>query len=127
MACCVIVVDGSGVNETALVETDFPGSQVTAARKTGIHPQTAFEDPRMMTLIQVNKQLTDILPHLPSHYREPFQPFEPIPVRYHHPIQFNQSPLLVFRFFENFLEPSLEFFLAGNPLGGQVFLTFFLD
>jgi hypothetical protein len=127
MACCVIVVDGSGINEAAPIHGYFPWSQVTAGRKTGIDPQTAIENLGMMTLIQVNKQLTDILPHLPSHHRESFQPFEAIPVRYHHPIQFNQSPLLVFRFFENFLEPSLEFFLAGNPLGGQVFLTLFLD
>jgi hypothetical protein len=127
MACFVIVVDDSGVNETASIHGDFPGSQITAARKSGIDPQTAIENLGMLTLIQVNKQLTDILPHLLSHHREPFQPFEAIPVRYHHPIQFNQSPLLMFRFLENFLKPALEFFLAGNPLAKQVLLTLFLD
>jgi hypothetical protein len=127
MACFVIVVDDSGINEVAPIHADFPRCQVSARRKAGIHPQPAFEDLGMMALVKMNKQLTDILPHLLSHYREPFQPFEALPVRYHHPIQFNQSPFLVFRLFENFLEPAHEFFLAGNPLAKQVFLTLFLD
>jgi hypothetical protein len=127
MACCVTVVDGSGVNEAAPIHGDFPGSQVTAARKTGIHPQTAFENLGMMAMVEMNKQLTDIFPHLLPHHREPFQPFKTVPVRYHHPIQFNQSPLLVFRLLENFLEPAHELFLAGDTLGGQVLLTLFLD
>jgi hypothetical protein len=109
MACCVTVVDGSGVNEAAPIHGDFPGSQVTAARKTGIHPQTAFENLGMMAMVEMNKQL------------------KTVPVRYHHPIQFNQSPLLVFRLLENFLEPAHELFLAGDTLGGQVLLTLFLD
>jgi hypothetical protein len=92
-----------------------------------MYPKPTIEHPGMIFLVKINKQLTDILPHLLPHYRESFQPFEAIPVRYHHPIKVNQSPLLVFRLLENFLEPSLEFFLAGNPLGGQVLLTLFLD
>jgi hypothetical protein len=76
-----IVVKILWINDGTGIKTDFPGTQFITGRKSVVEPDTAAENFGMMLLVKIDKELADVLPHIPADCGKAFQPFDVLPVR----------------------------------------------
>jgi hypothetical protein len=95
------------IDHVTSLKADLPGANLIAGRKPVIEPQAALEDSRMVLLIKINEQITDIAPQALANYREPFNLFYTVPVRKQQLVNHNKGRILVLCSLKYFLKPVL--------------------